>query len=667
MRVLALALCALIAPGCHSNRGTSTPEAVPSVSVLMLDAAAMVRPGTFTVDPDLARTAASKVRLGAVADGVSRLVLRATTSGVGTVSFGFVTAGTDDELGTLEIPGAGGQVATSTGPGGAHAVACVYRAPIDFVRASMRAADQLAEERDLVVAVRYTPAAGTAAVAAEVRIRLRRPPVVLCHGLNSSAKTWDGPFARWNDTIAGPPDPRVFTHALDYQSTNTASFGRNMDAVKRGIDAALARARAVGFAAVQVDWVGHSMGGVLPRFYYRAGIDRTYGQQWRREDNFGAGDLHKLILLNSPQWGSPWGNALAPLLPNALVTAALSLLGFTDLGALRDLATGSDALRTIGRTPIPAFVLMSVGSERKLQSASSVLDIAQLFDPGRWRTLLEVIGTFTSAQASTIYGPARHDLAVLEDSQTAGLPALNRTVYDGFDDYNHLRVTQNSEYFTRVTELLDTPVLEFAAELPEPQVSIASLRGPEARQLRPGALALSVRGVASAVRPGQRLAVEVRCAAGCSPSRVLIVATGGVSQWLRPPFHTELRVPQTVAGQFTVLAFAPLGDREVAAADPWIAPVRIVEPLVSLRAEAEHITLRGSWDRARLHVVGVFAGGIERDLTGPATGTVLTLEPEGIAAIEGEEIRGLSTGTAWLTAAHGTHTVRVRIDVRATD
>ena len=97
---------------------------------------------------------------------------------------------------------------------------------------------------------------------------------------------------------------------------NHAAMSENMPAVKRAIEDALAILRVQGirkrssyyrFAATQVDWIGHSMGGVLPRYYHRW---MESAEAWRRATNFGTGDIHKLVVLNSPQSGSPLASGL---------------------------------------------------------------------------------------------------------------------------------------------------------------------------------------------------------------------------------------------------------------------------------------------------------------------------------------------------------------------
>jgi pimeloyl-ACP methyl ester carboxylesterase len=171
---------------------------------------------------------------------------------------------------------------------------------------------------------------------------LRRPPVVLVHGVTSNPATWD--TVLWNEPSM-PIPTRIYK--VDYSATNTKGYSENYPILALAIDTALGEYRAandaghnpnVGFhgvryAATRADVVGHSMGGQLARFYIADGmpalIDRegyvedahnlrspayTDGRwPYLHADNFGAGSIRRLITLGSPFKGSPLANAVSGL------------------------------------------------------------------------------------------------------------------------------------------------------------------------------------------------------------------------------------------------------------------------------------------------------------------------------------------------------------------
>ncbi len=148
-----------------------------------------------------------------------------------------------------------------------------------------------------------------------------RPPVVLMHG------TYSDPDQAWKSAASEGISMydrlvsegfKVFT--VNYKETNgttgfitdNTSFGDNAKVLwgdvyplnTGGIKDALTHYRdSLDVAITQVDVVGHSLGGVLPRVYASA----QYNPDYKRAENFMEGDINRLITLGSTHFGSNLG------------------------------------------------------------------------------------------------------------------------------------------------------------------------------------------------------------------------------------------------------------------------------------------------------------------------------------------------------------------------
>jgi hypothetical protein len=193
--------------------------------------------------------------------------------------------------------------------------------------------------------------------------RLRRPPIILVHGLFGSALGYWGTNA-YNSAVGYPLPTRIYK--VDYQATNTKGFDVNYRFVPLTIADALSDYRnandnvniievdqhdlppergfhGICYAATRADVVGHSMGGNITRWYLsgvsaqvpRALQKLSNGMQtstWRksffpkidsvrdefsvdgkwpllRDSNYGAGDIRRFVTIGTPHKGSPIGTA----------------------------------------------------------------------------------------------------------------------------------------------------------------------------------------------------------------------------------------------------------------------------------------------------------------------------------------------------------------------
>jgi hypothetical protein len=170
---------------------------------------------------------------------------------------------------------------------------------------------------------------------------LRRPPVVLVHGIRSGPHAWSDEL--WDKGSEGLITTKMYR--VNYIATNLKGYTENFPLVARKIEDALQQYRSgaaaavpgqtpaaygmLRYAATRADAVGHSQGGQLIRWYiadtspFGPVVDRPGWTQdlnnirgtpetdpsgrWEylRDDNFGAGSIRRFISLNSPFRGSP--------------------------------------------------------------------------------------------------------------------------------------------------------------------------------------------------------------------------------------------------------------------------------------------------------------------------------------------------------------------------
>lgn len=291
-----------------------------------------------------------------------------------------------------------------------------------------------ADSRTVTVEIAFTPTAPRAnTLAVRKTILVKRPPVLLVHGLWSDPDTWSKDFKK----PASPGTRQV--EVMDYKATNAASFDVNIPKLGAQIADIVTRSRKDRIALTRVDVIAHSMGGLLTKGWTAVGGADGY----RRADNFQAGDVHRLITLSTPHYGSQMANMLVNALnsygPQQTVRERVPDPDYPYLevyksfapvktilqesgkwmkanlycGAVCDLADNSPALEIPGASDVEARAYSATGGV--LGQLFMPLDsVAQGFGPAMYQTHI----------TPYLY-TVPHDVIVAEDSQRAGLPGDN--------------------------------------------------------------------------------------------------------------------------------------------------------------------------------------------------------------------------------------------------
>lgn len=590
-----------------------------------------------------------QARIGGVADGLSRLLLRSSVDGPGQVEFCLV-GGVAPADGGLALPGDDGRQtcvlsAVESTSAGFQAVA-VYRAAENFNSGG----DGALKKRSIQVEAMFTPSSG-APSASTAEIQIHRPPVVLVHGLWSSSGSWTFPLLT---------DPRFLVQRADYADTNGASFRTNSTVVMREIRETLAILRQRGIAATQADVAGHSMGGLLGRIWVTS-------QNYRRDSNFGEGDINKLITLDSPHTGSPLANAMVVALDTYNFIGSLIGLSPKDTGALEDLSKNSSAILGLQHAEVPAHALVGIGGNEFL---SDVASGAGSVIRGQVGKALEVTSFFIDL--ADVYESNHHDLIVGRLSQEGGLPSSAVTTFKGFESL-HTSNTSSASYSNRIVGLLNTPVgSSLFAEFPAVATLPPSLQKPAALfeleltrvEALQGGLVIDMPLDGTVVTSGQTVTVSLTPPVGSNLTEVLV--SGPLSAQIddQAPFDLQFEVPIEAIGDFEMTAVGKNAAGDLFASENITLSVVPPGTLQDIDLLPSEVVLFSRGDTSSLLVLGQFSDGVVRDLSDPALGTtylsddpsIVSVSPDGL--LKAERL-GITTLIARLGAFQDSITVTV--------
>jgi hypothetical protein len=235
----------------------------------------------------------------------------------------------------------------ANGAAGLEAFSEIYNDGVREIRFWYVAADDFSNDHGMVEAdestrierVRiYCDYTDRESDSSDIEIQLVRPPLVLVHGLNSGPEAWDKfapnsgiPFAKSS----------LFKHVkalkmdgLTIFKTNALtllSYQQNSNSLRHAISTMHSK----GYACAQVDYICHSMGGLMLRSAIND-YSRLYLNSRPNDGaNYGKGYVHKMIIISSPNNGSPVADLvseLAPALPPVITRIVGGILKNEYLG-----------------------------------------------------------------------------------------------------------------------------------------------------------------------------------------------------------------------------------------------------------------------------------------------------------------------------------------------
>jgi len=304
-----------------------------------------------------------------------------------------------------------------------------------------------------------------------------RPPVTLIHGLWSDSSAWNN----FSPLVTGSSyDPRFAVSRVNYATAirgtilstdplpdplfggllgklpglgltgNSLGLDYNAPDVLQQIENSTIKPFKLGqnpvgipVAAVQTDIVGHSMGGLIAR-------DIASLSTFLNSNNYGQGNIHKLITIDSPHLGSPLATQLLTSPETCLAETFLPTFGnfvFKTVtlptgnksGAISDLSgdgvggTISAALKAIaapGSHPIPTAFIAGVYTDFASSNGTFLasLPFLRCGDP-----LSQMLYTNSTAWPS-IFNDQPNDAIVSENSQlngSSGSPNVYSGIHSG--------------------------------------------------------------------------------------------------------------------------------------------------------------------------------------------------------------------------------------------
>jgi pimeloyl-ACP methyl ester carboxylesterase len=582
---------------------------VSSVEIVDPNPELLVGSGSITTDTALLAVRGAQ-RRGAVADGITQLVARFTAPGQGQVEF-CVMGGSTDRDGGFYLSGTPTRNQCVTAPvvntpRGLMAFAN-YLVPEEF----NTGANPSDGEREVMVRASYSGASPSQT--ADRTLDLVRPPVVLIHGLWSAGSSFTFPLVN---------DSRFKVTRADYSGTNASYFSINVGVPGSYVESAVNQLRALQLAATQADIAAHSMGGLLSRLHAQQG-------DYQNKANFSKGDINKLITLNTPHTGSPFGNLLMGLQAIPVVgDAAVALANYfnhpIDKGAIEDLAKGSVALNGIATTTnVPSHALVGTF----IKPGQAIEAVSQIPTPQTkflaavvW--LAQALKFANYATAGDLFESLESDAIVGRRSQEGGLAGSTLTIFDGLDSL-HTETNKSTNYSNRIIQLFNTPANSASfGTFPAPSslapvdLSGAGLQ-PQAAIL-PG-LVISSPATGSGAVAGGTVTVTVTPPTGSGITSVLVVGAGTAEIDSAAPFEITLPIPATALGAFSIAAFGDNGSGDIYVSDPLELKVTVPAALQSLVIAPADPVLTSVGATMPLVVVGKYADGLDRDVTAAST------------------------------------------------
>jgi pimeloyl-ACP methyl ester carboxylesterase len=200
-----------------------------------------------------------------------------------------------------------------------------YVAPDDFVREAFND-DKNSGLRDIQLTIKVIYSDNTFEFIPVNPIKIYRPPLMLVYGLGDNTGLWDNyPLkTTYNNLFPSISTPPIGNNDhYDYNAKGLLKLNNSLMGFT--FEDVIAKTREdKQIACNQLYYIGHSMGGLIPRVCESSSLTNSY----KTIKNYNQGYINKLITIDTPHNGSPWADYLSNLY-------SITFDGLTTKGLLR--------------------------------------------------------------------------------------------------------------------------------------------------------------------------------------------------------------------------------------------------------------------------------------------------------------------------------------------
>jgi hypothetical protein len=168
--------------------------------------------------------------------------------------------------------------------------------------------------------------------------------------------------------------------------------------------------------------------------------------------------------------------------------------------------------------------------------------------------------------------------------------------------------------------------------------------------------------------PGDTVHVVVQVDASASAAGVMVWSEIGIAGKQTPPFELDMAIPDTFAGpgQLVPGAIGGSGASLEGAAVPFVVIPRAAPQKIVVDDYIALVLPEAADARKRIIPIGVYAGGVERDLRSPALGTTYTSSDPSVVTVAADGVlTAVAAGTATITTQHRGVKAFTTVDVSA--
>lgn len=505
----------------------------------------------------------------------------------------------------------------------------------------------------------------------EGAIQIRRPPVVLVHGIWSSPAIWEE--SGFSSALTGK-FPGLIQNPVSVLDPG-GRFKANASQLRRDVAQAIATMRNAtvpgpaecpeweqnGTAVAQTDLIGHSMGGDLSRL---VAVD----PKSKKPSNFMKGSVHSITTIHTPHMPA-WIAQMIVAGRDAWCSS--SSYRCRALKAVVKLAAGESpidkpcALDDLATVNLPAYDGNAAALVGEFPFDDLIDEAAANLLPKPWGTIYWLL-----RKTGFIVIP-EGDGVVSTESQSGGLtvlplsPVLHQATLPLFGALRQVGHQQRVIDLYTGDEPFEpgfpaTPLSRSVVSAVDflPRAVGGDLPAPLVVVLTPND--------GTVVSPGATVSVSIDRLPGASIGEVLIFS-GGEPQIVSVtslPATVQVTVPDDAAGQFplVIVSTDPAGDfAEPIEIDLTVAPQVALQSMTVFPPDA---WLVRAGDERVLYVFGQYADGVERSITASEAGTTyFSSDPAIVTVSANGRLRAEGFGDATVTVANGGLSVDVPVTV----